>query len=130
MKLFIITAIVLAGCAGPPAAETAPPHGPASLRIVPPSYYSVRPGPRRPLPRQAPIEPTRVQGRQGEPMPSRDEPPPAQPDPQAAEMAAALEAANRRLDLLNSQLQRLRRSITRPANPRAAGPEKGPEAVE
>lgn len=102
-----------------------PPPGPASLQLVPPSFYSrtLRPGPARGQVQNVPQE--RAQPPSRERPPVVGQPIPLDPEP-TSELMQELEDAKRTLEDMNRHLQQLRRSITRPANPRAA-PVTGPE---
>lgn len=100
-----------------------PAAGPASLQIVPPSYYSPNIGPRPGPPRRqhAPIV--------APPPAAAVEPARAPSLPEPGQLAEQLREASRRLDAMNRQLQALRRSITRPANPRGTS-QKGPAPID
>lgn len=119
-RLPLLVALALAGCEQPAPAV----RGPASLQAVPPSYYSIRPA--QPTKRRAHDarrerrEPA-LPGQGARRQPSAD----AEDDGPGTYFEIPPEAADR-IEEIHRQLQQLRRSITRPANPRPA-PLYGPE---
>lgn len=125
MLRILLSGLVLSSCQAYQPVAVPPSGRPASLQIVPPWYYSysyttgggVRPS-RGPLPAAPPRAAQERPELPSRPVEAAPTPPLPQEDPGHSDL---LGEANRRLESLNDQLQRLRRSVTRPANPRPPG---------
>lgn len=106
MKRILIIVPLLSACQP---VQSGVPSGPASLQIVPPSYYSRT---LRLMPTQREYTISQEKVRQyphsvGEPTKLIEQ--------QPSEQSEQLQDAARRLDEMNEQLQKLRRSITKPS---------------